>query len=134
MLSLFPALLSYNLAVPLVFRLVIGVIFISYGYANITKNKENKIAALARNNFVSPEKWLSALAIVEILGGVLLIAGLYVQATVLVLAMILIFGIIAKRKNPENLTLSTETMFLLLLITFSLLFLGAGLYAVDLPL
>ncbi len=134
MLSLFPELLAYNLAVPLVFRLTVGMLFVSFGYANLGKNRESIIALLAQQNFTSPKVWLSSLAIVEIICGVFLIAGLYVQATALILSLILLLGVVAKHKNPENLKLSIEVLSLLFLITFSLLFLGAGLYAIDLPL
>ena len=134
MLSIFPALLAYNLAVPLIFRIAVGLIFICFGYSNLKKNREEKISALAWFKLHSGKNWLILIALIEILGGTLLFIGLYTQVAALVLSIVTLVGILAKQKNPDVLKLSAGFLYLLLLVTLSLLLLGPGFYAFDLPL
>ena len=134
MLSFFPTLLSYNLLVPLVFRIVSGLLFISFGYESIYKNREAKIAVLENFRLKPGKVWLGILALIEIVGGAMLVIGLYAQLASLILSVLIVLGMIAKNKNSANLHLSFLFLFLFLLITLSLMFLGAGSYAIDLPL
>ena len=134
MLSVFPTLLAYNLAAPLIFRITVGLIFICFGYSNRKKNRDEKISALARFKLYSGKNWLMLIALIEILGGAFLLSGLYTQVAALVLSIVTFIGILAKQKNPDILKLSAGFLYLLLLITFSLLLLGPGFFAFDLPL
>lgn len=134
MLSLFPTLLSYNLVVPFVFRLVSGLTFVVFGYRTFTERRGENAVRFERFNLKPGAVWLWALASVEMVGGMLLLAGLFTQSAALVLSLILVAGLIAKQKNPQSLELSPDILFLLFLITASLLFLGPGFYAFDLPL
>jgi len=54
MLSLFPILLSYNLAVPLVFRVIVGLIFVFFSYQNTNEQKTLKIALFEKMGSKSP--------------------------------------------------------------------------------
>ncbi|MEK7574604.1 MAG: DoxX family protein [Patescibacteria group bacterium] len=134
MLSVFPELFSYALVVPLVFRIVIGILFIGFGYKNITENREGKIKILSDFKLASASVWLWCIAIIEIISGVLLVGGVYTQVVALILSVFLIIAIIGKYKNPSAVSLSQETVWLLILVTTSLLFLGPGFYSFDLPL
>ncbi len=134
MLSVFPTLLSYSLLVPFVFRLVVGILFVVFGYTNITKKRENTIALLTGLKIKSTTSWLWIIALVEMVGGLLLIVGLYTQVLALIFSVMIILKIWLKKKNSEAVSLSKGTLLLLLLITTSLLFLGPGFYAFDLPL
>ncbi len=134
MLSVFPTLFSYQLVVPFAFRIVIGIIFVAFGYLNITRRVGEKSATLERFG-VNPGKfWLLILAIIEILGGIMFIIGLYTQVTALVLSILLAIGAKVKGKHENVFSLSLGFILLLLLITSSLLFLGPGFYSIDLPL
>ena len=134
MLSLFPILLSYNLAVPFVFRVIVGLIFIFFGHSNLAEHKASKLAMFERMGLKSGIVWLWILVAIEVIGGGLLIVGLWTQAVALVLSSILFLGIIVKIKNGDSLPWSIGFLSLLFLITISLLFLGPGFYGLDLPL
>lgn len=134
MLSAFPTLFSYALVVPFVFRVIVGLSFIRFGYANIAKNRDGKASLLADFVLTAPSYWLWFLAIIEIIGGALLTVGAYTQIVALVFSTILLVTIVSMRTKPETQSLSRGTLFLLLLITASLLFLGPGFYSFDLPL
>lgn len=133
MLSIFPTLLSYNQLVPFIFRLLTGVVFLSFAYSNITKNQEEKAKKLEHFKLKPGKIWLLTITSIEGIGGILLITGLYIQLTSLIFSIFLILGHFAKYRKSEFFQLSHTTLFLLLLITSSLLFLGPGFYSIDLP-
>jgi len=131
MLSIFPTLLSYNMAVPLIFRLIGGFLFIYFGYSSIISFNRQTPDSPKPN---SEKIWLWALAVIEILGGILLIAGFLTQISSLVLSIILILSLTSKYKSSINtLTLSSGFLFMLLIVIASLLLLGPGFYSIDLP-
>lgn len=134
MLNLFPELLSYNFSVPLAFRVVSGSLFIYFGYANLTKHRASKIALFESVGLSASILWLWMLVTLETVGGIMLLVGLFTQAVALGLSIILLLGLTAKYKRREVLPWSFGFLFLLFLITASLLFLGPGFYAFDLPL
>lgn len=132
MLSVFPELFSYQLFVPLFFRIVTGLIFIWFGYKKLTNHKETE-KLLSAFNLASP-MWLWIIALIEIIGGLLITTGAYTQVVAIIFSIFLIVAIIAKNKSDDVIYPSKETLLLLLIITASLLLLGPGLYAFDLPL
>jgi uncharacterized membrane protein YphA (DoxX/SURF4 family) len=139
MLSIFPTLLSYNMLAPFAFRLIGGALFIYFGYAIITSlgRKEQEPTETAPKNpeTGSGKIWLWILALIEIFGGILLVTGLFTQASALVLSIILVLSFTGKYKNSINtLSLSSGFMFMLLIIVASLMLLGPGFYSIDLPL
>ncbi|MDO8482512.1 MAG: DoxX family membrane protein [bacterium] len=134
MLSLFPVLLSYNLAVPTVFRIIVGLTFIFFSYQNANEQKAAKIALFEKTGSTFPSVWLWTLIAIEMVGGSMLIVGLWTQAASLALSLILLFGIAIKQKDATSLPWSKGFLALLFLITLSLMFLGSGFYGLDLPL
>lgn len=127
MLSIFPTLFTYSLVVPLVFRIVIGLVFLTLGYKSIKSGLVSP--SLSTNPIVS-----KIVIAVEIAGGILLIIGLWTQIVAMILSALSLLGVL--KKNPEGVAvvIPKEVLALLLLITASLIFLGPGFYAFDLPL
>jgi uncharacterized membrane protein YphA (DoxX/SURF4 family) len=127
MLSIFPTLFTYSLVVPLVFRIVIGLVFLTLGYKSIKSGLVSP--SLSTNPIVS-----KIVIAVEIAGGILLIIGLWTQIVAMILSALSLLGVL--KKNPEGaaVVIPKEVLALLLLITASLIFLGPGFYAFDLPL
>lgn len=134
MLNYFPTLLSYNMAVPTVFRFIIGCLFIYFAYSNLTTNRESKISLFEKYNFSAGQLWLWVLVSIETLCGLTLLAGMFTQISSIVSSVLLLAGLVLKQKHPESLPWSKGFLFLLLIITASLLFIGPGLYSIDLPL
>lgn len=138
MLSIFPTLLSYNMLVPLIFRLIGGIIFIYFGYATIVSFGKTTLEESEPTPEISEAKngkiWLWILSLIEIFGGILLLAGLFTQIASLTLSVLIILGMTKKyKKIVNNLSFSSGFWFMLLLATASLLFLGPGFYSIDLP-
>lgn len=113
MLSLFPQFFVYREIVPFIFRLLTGVISLSWGYPKLKKPTSP--------NFI--------LGILEFLSGIALIAGFLTQIAAGMMILIVLFRLLrpATEKNYKF-------ILLFLAILTSLMFLGPGFMAFDLPL
>ncbi|MBI2476389.1 MAG: DoxX family protein [Candidatus Taylorbacteria bacterium] len=135
MLSVFPSLFSYALVVPLAFRLIVGLTFLWFGFSKLTGERRKNKTAMFETVGLKPGNWyLWAVAVLEILGGLALVIGFLTQAATLVLSAIALGAIGIKRRQPAKISSSLGFLCLLFVITLSLLFLGPGFYAFDLPL
>ncbi|MCR4311529.1 MAG: DoxX family protein [Candidatus Taylorbacteria bacterium] len=121
------------MAIPLVFRLVVGLTFVYFARTNLTSQKVSKMALLEHSNFTSSRVWLYVLVLIEFVSGLALIIGIGTQIASLVVSVLLLIGVGVKKKNAEALPYSSGFLTLLLLVTTSLLFLGPGFYAIDFP-
>jgi uncharacterized membrane protein YphA (DoxX/SURF4 family) len=135
-LNIFPDLLTFGLIAPLLLRVTVGLIFIYFGIVKLLKEKEFKISFFQKIGLGLKSAifffWL--VAVIEIAGGILLIVGLYTQAVTLALLTVTAGAMYAKTRYPQSMSNSVEFFILLFIVLVSLLFLGAGFFAVDLPL
>ena len=125
MLSLFPQLLDWGWYVPLIFRIFLGFYFFSVGYSftreSQTKSGQDGLAWLT----------LGVLIILLCLGFFL---GVYVQIVGVIGFTLSLLAIYFKQKNVSFTPESVKYYLLIGLVSLSLLFLGAGPHAFDLPL
>lgn len=117
MLSLFPSLLDWNWYVPLFFRIFLGYYFINLGL-HMMKNNEQAWKILGGFSSFS---------------GILFVLGVFSQLLGVVSS---VSALIMLSQRKKNLLIAEPAVFyvLLSLVSISLLFLGAGPYAIDLPL
>ena len=78
--------------------------------------------------------WRKLLGYIEIIGGIILIIGLYTQGAALLLAILVLIELIIEYKEPTFVKRDLAFYVLLLTLTISLLLTGPGLIAFDLPL
>lgn len=109
MLSLFPRLLDLQFYAPLLLRLALGAFFLIHGYPKLFKAQ------------------LRFIGLLEFIAGILLIIGLFTQVAALVLAIELLIIIVWFKRGQE-------LDFVLLIMALTLLVLGPGAWAIDLPL
>ncbi|MFA6536446.1 MAG: DoxX family membrane protein [Candidatus Paceibacterota bacterium] len=124
MLSIFPNLLTYGLAGPTLLRIVAGLIIIYSGY-QLYRSLSAPKSILAR-----------IIALLEVLGGIFLVIGLFTQPVALVLILILLIQAL-KSKTPRwagAIVYNKRVYLLLIVILLSLLVSGPGFLAFDLPL
>ena len=119
MLSLFPSLLVYELLAPLLLRVTLGAVLIFWSYGKLKERKS------ATANTVS---------LIEGLAGILLVIGLYTQLAALAAAIIFFMKLVQKLQTKSLFTNGVNYYFILFIISVSLLFLGPGILAFDLPL
>lgn len=104
---------------PFLLRVTLGVVFIVWAYKHLKSHEH--------------PKWVT-LGAVDGVMGVLLVIGLYTQLVALISALFLTIGLISKAFKKSLFTGGVNYYFILFIIAVSLLFLGAGAFAVDLPL
>src|SRR3989344_4731759 len=135
-LSIFPQLLDWQFYGPTLLRLVLGAIFLAHGYQKLAGDSEGraKFAGWLESMKFRPGKfWAWFVALVEFLGGVLLVIGLWTQLVALILAvqfLVILFWV--QRGKPF--ISGWEFDFLILFALLALLVLGPGALAFDLPL
>ena len=134
MLNTFPNLLTFSLLAPVILRVVLGLIFINLGYVELTSEKKRWVAFFETVHLKPATIFVILMGLIEIIGGFFLIAGFLTQITALIFSIIT-FGEFYAEYREETL-LKRDLIFYLLIfaISLSLLFSGAGLFAIDLPL
>ena len=125
MLSLFPQLLDWSWYVPFFLRMFLAFYTIGLGVAFIKKNKE----AEQKDNFT----W-TAFGILVIALGFLYLLGIYTQIAGVIGFSLSLVALAIKRKYSELAPEPIKFYVLIGLVSLTLLFLGAGPYAFDLPL
>ncbi len=130
--SIFPQVLFLRQLSPLILRLVLGAIVLARGYPKLFKDfagtkKYFESAGLRPGNL-----WAIILGVIEFVGGVLLLIGLFTQlASILIVVDMLI--VLWKIKCKKGFVGGYEFELALLAIAVALVFLGAGAYAIDYP-
>jgi len=134
MLNPFPELLVYSMLAPFLLRIVIGFIFIDLGLLLFKGEKERWILSFNTLRIPNPKLVVKIIGVVEIVGGIALLLGAYTQVVALVLALLTFVETYIEYKNPELIKRTFVFYLLIFIITLSLLFSGAGAFAIDLPL
>ena len=120
MLSVFPELLNYQLLAVFILRAVLGALFVKYGVIKIARRQE--------------KSW-KAIGLLEVICGLMLVAGLFTQIASLLIFIMMAGAVAIKIKTKDAVLKSSYDFYvLLLLVSFSLLFLGPGIFSFDLPL
>lgn len=133
-LSVFPDLLTYGLFAPLILRLTLGFILLYFALLKVTSDRASKIASFESLGMRPGNVFVSIVGGIELVTGLLLIFGLYTQVAALASAALMLAATIIKARRRDALPNDIEFYILLLAVSVSLLFLGAGFFAIDLPL
>jgi len=127
MLSLFPDLLDWSFYVPLLFRVFLGLYILGTGYRLFKKS-------------MSPTEkdgdelsWGIFGTLLVLLAGSLIV-GLFIQVAGAITFVVSILACYAKYRNIKDADESTAFYLLFALVGLSLVFLGPGPFAFDLPL
>jgi len=132
--NIFPELFSLSLIAPLILRVVLGFIFLNLGLLKFGKERRGWTSSLHILGIKPAYLFVGILGLVEVIGGVLLIAGAYTQLVALILAVISISELLVEYKEESILRRDVVFYLMLSAICVSLLLTGAGLYAVDIPI
>jgi uncharacterized membrane protein YphA (DoxX/SURF4 family) len=133
-LNPFPELLTLEMYAPLILRLVLGIILINVGYLVMTKERPRWRLFIEGLGLKPQDPFVSALGIIEIVSGAMLVLGFYTQ--IAALAIVVITFVEAYAEYKESVLVKRNIVFYLLIlaIAFSLLLTGAGAFSLDLPL
>lgn len=125
MLSLFPELLDWSFFVPFFFRLFLGGHLLMVGYRLLKKHQskhDDEVLAW----------WIFCVLIMSV--GLFLLLGVYTQVFGVIVFVLSLLAMYFKKRGSHDATESIAFYTLFGLLALSLLFLGAGPYAFDLPL
>ncbi len=134
MLNVFPDLLAFGLISPLILRVTLGVIFVDFGWKKLFRDRVAKGAFFEMLHLTPGTSYAVAMGLLELVVGLLLIGGLLTQIAALITLLISATSYYLKGKYSESLKNTRLFYFLLVTISLSLLFSGAGFFAFDLPL
>ncbi len=134
MLNPFPDLLAYSLLAPLFLRLVLGLIFIDLGVLKFRGERERWLASFEALYLRPADFFVVVYGIVQIVGGLFLLFGLWTQVAALAFAILTGTELLIEWRMREVLKRDLTFYLLLFVISISLLLTGAGAYAFDIPL
>lgn len=137
MLNIFPDLLFLQLLAPFMLRVTVGVMLFWIGYSYIFRDRDTVTTQLSIKwpKFASPMIWFGG--VFEIITGVFLIMGFLTQAVAIAGMLIAIDALFVKwlYKDLDKVAKYSRMFYILIfIISLSLLFSGAGAFAIDLPL
>lgn len=135
MLSLFPDLFNYSFLAIGLLRITLGLIFIYFAYVKIFPERKERIAFFEKLGLRPALFYFAIVNGVELVAGISLVIGLYTQGAALVTGTLMVLASFIKWRRPHALPHNTIEFYLLLsAVSFSLIFLGPGAFAFDLPL
>jgi len=134
MLNPFPELLTFGLLAPFLIRIVLAVIYIHFSYSKLMKERGSASNFFAQRGFRPGILFVWIFGLVGIIGGLMLLVGIYTQIASLILTLLMLAVVVIKAFRPTLLAGTLSFYALIFIATLSLLFSGAGAFAFDLPL
>ena len=134
--SLFPNLLDFQMLGVFILRVTLGIILVRFWYSQVILHKHSERISFLSNLGLRPAKtYFYILSSIEGLVGLFFIIGLYTQGAAIASGILMLVAAIFKMRKPTETSLApTEFYILFAIASFSLIFLGPGAFAIDLPL
>jgi len=133
MLSIFPDLLSFGIIAPLLLRVTLGVILAIIGYRIVYKYRGQFFKFYQENKYPMTNVFPLFFGYLTMVTALFLIFGFLTQAAAIV-AIYLLASISLIDKNIHVFDFQKSFYWMTIVVAVSLLFLGAGIFAIDLPL
>ena len=134
-LSLFPSLFTYQLLGVFMIRVALGFTFVRLWHVGVKYHKEEQLESLNKMGLRPAGLFAWIISFVKLVGGLLLVIGLWTQGAALATGIMMLVASVIKLYKPDLLPRHKFGFcFLLAIVSFALLFLGAGAFAFDLPL
>ena len=133
--SLFQSLLDYQMLGVFMLRVTLGLIFVYFWYEKVTHQRLERIHFFEKLGMKPAVLYFALTAYTEGIAGVLLVVGLWTQGAAIATGTLMLLASIVKFFKPNALPRNTLEFYIILaVVSFSLLFLGAGAFAFDLSL
>ena len=134
MLSIFPELLPYGLVGATIIRITIGLVLFYIGLMTTGVKKTSYQAEMRVRDYPFVNIIPIVFGIVEIITGLFLVVGFLTQLMVLIAIYIFINLIFIEKYVGRVFDYPNIFYISLIFVSAAILFLGPGLYSVDLPL
>lgn len=133
--SLFPSLFDYGILAIFTLRVTLGLIFIWFWYEKMFRERAARVRFFEELGLTPAMLYFTLVTYAEGIAGVFLIVGLWTQGAAMVTGILMALATLIKWRNPSALQKNTIEFYIILaIVSFALLFLGPGVFAVDLPL
>jgi putative oxidoreductase len=119
---------KYQDAAILLLRLGVGVVFIVAGWGKLT-GIEGTIGFFGNIGIPAPMIMAWVVALVEFIGGIMVLTGLYIRIPALLLAIVMLVAILTTKLDGPFGPMRLDLM--LMLMALSLALLNSGKYSVD---
>jgi uncharacterized membrane protein YphA (DoxX/SURF4 family) len=133
MVSAFPELLSFGLLAPTILRLAIGFFFAFEALDMLERGRAATTSDTSKADLTPSGIGLRLTAYAHLIIGALLVVGLFTQVAALA-AVFLCFALLRLAPHPLYAPRERVVYKLLFFIALSLIVLGPGIFAFDLPL
>ncbi|OHB10408.1 MAG: hypothetical protein A3H60_00215 [Candidatus Zambryskibacteria bacterium RIFCSPLOWO2_02_FULL_44_12b] len=124
----------YSFIAPFILRVLLGLIFIDLGVLKLRDEKAGWLASFETLGLRPADLFVSIYALLQIVGGLLLLIGLWTQVAALAFAIFSGIELYVEWKARDILKRDMVFYLLIFVISLSLLLTGAGKYAIDIPL
>ena len=114
----------------LLLRIGVGVIFIVAGWGKIT-GMEGTQNFFGNIGIPLPELMAWVVALIEFLGGILILIGYKVQIPAILLAIIMLVAILLVKLSGDNIFRGLRLELMLMLTSLAVAMLGTGKYSLD---
>lgn len=133
MLSIFPQLLPFSLLGIFIIRITIGLTLLFIASDILSKKRNDFIKMLKLKKFFMPEATVWLIGLTSIIVSFFMLAGFITQISAIISGYIFFNLMIL---DSENKIIGQTKIFYIIMsiISFSFLFLGPGLFSLDLPL
>lgn len=134
MLSIFPELLSFSLLGIFIIRAVIGLTLILISIQILFIKKNNLVENIKNKGVLFAKYSILLLGSVSLLSGAFMLVGFLVQISAIV-SSYLFLNIMYLDSRSDNVLKQSRMFYIIMsLISISFLFIGPGIFSVDLPL
>jgi len=130
-LNTFPNLLTFGILAPLFLRVVLGFIAIDLGYLKLGKEKKRWQNLFELIHFNPGKYFVKIAALVEIVGGLMMLCGAYTQIVAMVFSLAFFCEAILEYRDDSLEARGFPFYILMFAISLSLIFSGAGAFALD---
>ncbi|MBI5078195.1 MAG: DoxX family protein [Candidatus Yonathbacteria bacterium] len=133
--SLFPHLLDYQMLGIFALRATIGLIFVYFWYEKVIRHRREQLEFFTKLKLYPVKAFFWVVSSIEGIAGALLTIGFYTQGAAIVTGSLMLLASFIKHHKPGALPKNTTEFYIILaVVSFALLFLGPGAFAIDLPL
>lgn len=133
--SLFPDLFNYSFLATGVLRATLGLIFVWSAYKKFSSERGAYLEFFEKLKMRPTKIFLNIAIAVELLSGIGITAGYYTQVALFVTGTAMTFAALIKWHRPNTLPKNTIEFYIILaVLSFTLLAIGPGAFAFDLPL
>lgn len=133
--SLFPNLLDFQMLGIFMLRVTLGLIFVYFWYEKIFHQRSEYLHFFDKIGLRPAKVFFLVVTSVEGIAGAFLVIGLWTQGAAIVTGTLMLIASFIKHHKPSVLPKNTTEFYVLLaVVSFALLLLGPGSFAIDLPL